>query len=66
MQAKPLRPGARRSGRQGKPLTFPTFVMALIKDLDQTGQTIVMMTHDRETAAYAGRTVRLRDGCVER
>lgn len=42
-----------------------TRVMGLIKELNQTGQTIVMVTHDREIAGYAWRTVHLRDGLVE-
>ena len=40
-------------------------VLELLKELDQAGQTIVMVTHNLEAAHYAGRVVRLRDGRVE-
>ena len=40
-------------------------VLDLIEELNHAGQTIVMVTHSQETAGYAGRIVRLRDGCVE-
>jgi len=40
-------------------------VLGLIKDLNQrTGQTILMITHDPEAAAYARRTVHIRDGRI--
>src|SRR5450631_1588661 len=40
-------------------------VLGVIKDLNQrTGQTILMITHDPEAAAYAGRTVHIRDGRI--
>ncbi|HEV2646440.1 MAG TPA: ABC transporter ATP-binding protein [Acidobacteriaceae bacterium] len=40
-------------------------VLGLIKDLNQrTGQTILMITHDPEAAAYASRTVHIRDGKI--
>jgi len=40
-------------------------VLALLKDLNQrTGQTILMITHDPEAAAYASRTVHIRDGRI--
>jgi putative ABC transport system ATP-binding protein len=40
-------------------------VLRLIKDLNQrTGQTILMITHDPEAAAYAGRSVHIRDGQI--
>ncbi len=42
-----------------------TRVLESLKELNQAGQTIVMVTHDQETARYAGRIVRLRDGYVE-
>jgi putative ABC transport system ATP-binding protein len=38
----------------------------LRKACDEQGQTIVMVTHDPQAAAYAGRVVHLRDGQVER
>jgi putative ABC transport system ATP-binding protein len=40
-------------------------VLTLLKDLNQRlGQTILMITHDREAAAYADRIVHMRDGQV--
>jgi putative ABC transport system ATP-binding protein len=40
-------------------------VLTLMKDLNQrTGQTILMITHDLEAAAYASRTVHIRDGRI--
>src|SRR5580704_15250145 len=40
-------------------------VLGLIKDLNErTGQTILMITHDPEAAAYASRTVHIRDGQI--
>jgi len=40
-------------------------VLELMKDLNQrTGQTILMITHDPEAAAYAGRSVHIRDGRI--
>jgi putative ABC transport system ATP-binding protein len=37
-------------------------VLELLGELNRAGQTIVMVTHSQETAAYAGSIVRLRDG----
>jgi putative ABC transport system ATP-binding protein len=40
-------------------------VLGLMKDLNErTGQTILMITHDPEAAAYASRTVHIRDGRI--
>ncbi len=40
-------------------------VLKLIRDLNQeTGQTILMITHDPDAAAYASRTVQIRDGRI--
>src|SRR5580698_4346763 len=40
-------------------------VLGVIKDLNErTGQTILMITHDPEAAAYATRTVHIRDGRI--
>ncbi len=40
-------------------------VLKLLKDLNQRlGQTILMITHDHEAAAYADRIVHMRDGQV--
>jgi putative ABC transport system ATP-binding protein len=38
----------------------------LLRDLNQRlGQTILMITHNPEAAAYGHRTVRMRDGRIE-
>jgi putative ABC transport system ATP-binding protein len=40
-------------------------VLRLLKDLNQRlGQTILMITHDQDAAAYGGRTIHMRDGRV--
>jgi putative ABC transport system ATP-binding protein len=40
-------------------------VLRVIKDLNErTGQTIMMITHDPEAAAYASRSVHIRDGRI--
>ena len=40
-------------------------VLGLLKDLNErTGQTILMITHDPEAAAYASRSIHMRDGRV--
>ena len=40
-------------------------VLTLLRDLnDRTGQTILMITHDLEAAAYGDRIVRMRDGRI--
>jgi putative ABC transport system ATP-binding protein len=42
-----------------------TAVLELLSRLNQhLGQTILMITHDREAAAYAGRTIHMRDGRI--
>jgi putative ABC transport system ATP-binding protein len=41
-------------------------VLGLLRDLNQRlGQTILMITHNPEAAAYGHRTVRMRDGRIE-
>jgi putative ABC transport system ATP-binding protein len=40
-------------------------VMALFTRLNAEGQTIVLVTHDPQIAAVAGRTVRTRGGRME-
>ena len=41
-------------------------VLALLRDLnDRLGQTILMITHNPEAAAYGHRIVRMRDGRIE-
>ncbi|MCI8505698.1 MAG: ABC transporter ATP-binding protein [Lachnospiraceae bacterium] len=39
-------------------------VMELFKQLNEEGMTVVMITHDAEIAAHAGRTVLIRDGIL--
>ena len=41
-------------------------VMALFQELNASGITIVLVTHEAEISAYAGRVVELRDGAVLR
>jgi putative ABC transport system ATP-binding protein len=40
-------------------------IMALFKELNEKGNTIIMVTHEEDIAAYARRIVRLRDGIIE-
>lgn len=40
-------------------------IMALLSELHEDGSTIVMVTHDDDIAAYADRTIHLRDGKIE-
>ncbi|WP_028762140.1 ABC transporter ATP-binding protein [Shewanella colwelliana] len=37
-------------------------IMALFTELHQAGQTIILVTHEEEVAAYAQRIIRMRDG----
>lgn len=39
-------------------------IMELFKDLNEEGQTIVMVTHNPENIAFSSRTIQLRDGKV--
>ena len=41
-----------------------TEIMALFSDLNASGRTIIMVTHDPETARHAKRVIRVRDGLV--
>lgn len=41
-------------------------VMALFRELNASGQTIVMVTHNPENGRYADRTIYLKDGMVAR
>jgi putative ABC transport system ATP-binding protein len=41
-------------------------IMEVLSDLNQRGRTILMVTHSPETAAYAHRTIHLKDGQVEK
>jgi len=39
-------------------------VLALFRDLHRQGQTIIMVTHNREAAAHADRLIHIRDGQI--
>ncbi|MDU0460981.1 MAG: ATP-binding cassette domain-containing protein, partial [Geobacteraceae bacterium] len=39
-------------------------VMALFRELNDAGQTVVMVTHNPDNGRYADRTITLRDGMV--
>src|SRR6187402_3484707 len=41
-------------------------IMALFAKLHETGNTIVLVTHEPDVAAYAHRTISIRDGQVEK
>jgi len=41
-------------------------IMALFARLHETGNTIVLVTHEADVAAYAHRTISIRDGQVEK
>jgi len=38
--------------------------MDLFRDLNNSGSTILFITHDQELANQAGRQVRIDDGCL--
>ena len=40
-------------------------IMDLFKQLNNEGQTIIMVTHNTENVHYVGRTICIRDGCLE-
>jgi putative ABC transport system ATP-binding protein len=41
-----------------------TQILDLLRDLNGAGQTVIMVTHDLQAAAYAGRTVQILDGRI--
>jgi putative ABC transport system ATP-binding protein len=40
-------------------------IMVMLTKLNQTGKTIIMVTHENDIAAWARRVVRMRDGVIE-
>ena len=41
-------------------------IMKLFKEINQQGTTIILITHEEDIAKYAGRTIRIRDGILQR
>ncbi len=41
-------------------------IMKLLTSLHESGNTIIMVTHEEDIAAYASRVIHLRDGMIER
>lgn len=41
-------------------------IMQLIKTFNEEGVTVIMVTHEEDIAAYASRTIYLRDGMIEK
>jgi macrolide transport system ATP-binding/permease protein len=39
-------------------------VMEILKALNDQGKTVIMVTHEKEVAEYAGRIITMRDGCI--
>lgn len=39
-------------------------IMAILKDLNQKGKTIIMVTHEEEVASHAKRVIHMRDGRI--
>ncbi len=39
-------------------------IMKLIARIHEQGRTVILVTHDRETAGYAGRRIHLHDGLI--
>jgi ABC-type lipoprotein export system ATPase subunit len=42
-----------------------TEIMAILKELHASGNTIVMITHDKELANKAERVIEIRDGRIQ-
>ena len=40
-------------------------IMSLLEDLYQRGNTVILVTHERDIAAHARRSIHLRDGLIE-
>lgn len=41
-------------------------IMKLLQSFNEKGITVIMVTHEEEMAAYASRTIHLRDGLIEK
>ncbi|MBI4503132.1 MAG: peptide ABC transporter ATP-binding protein, partial [Gemmatimonadetes bacterium] len=41
-------------------------IMEVFSGLHQGGQTVILITHERDIAAFASRQIHLKDGLVER
>ncbi len=41
-------------------------VMEILEDLNEQGNTVILVTHETHTAEYAKRIIRLRDGVIEK
>ncbi len=39
-------------------------IMKILKGLHDEGKTVIMVTHENEIAAYAGRVIIMKDGCI--
>ncbi len=42
-----------------------TEIMALFDEIHESGNTVIMVTHEEDIAAHAKRVIRLRDGVIE-
>ena len=41
-------------------------IMNLLQEFNRQGITVIMVTHEEEMAAYAGRVIHFRDGLIEK
>jgi putative ABC transport system ATP-binding protein len=39
-------------------------IMEILTDINKCGTAVVVVTHEKEVAAYAKRTIRMEDGCI--
>jgi putative ABC transport system ATP-binding protein len=39
-------------------------IMALLAEMNRLGKTVILITHDPNIAAYAGRTIQIKDGVI--